>query len=118
MSDNNSNWQSCMNWQEEGCYRIGTVEMMNSNNVLCCYIEQGKTNWYFGGHQTAEDGSIDAYIWNDKKWRILTYITKDIIMSGKSYPYNNDDYSKKIITEVRDLALKNLGWTYSFGPEL
>ena len=29
MSDNNCGWDSCMSWQEEGCYRQGTVEMMN-----------------------------------------------------------------------------------------
>ena len=34
MSDNDNDWSSCMNWVEEGCYRLGTVEMMNSNNVI------------------------------------------------------------------------------------
>ena len=42
MSDNDSKWQSCMTWVNDGCYHVGTVEMMNSNNVLCCYIENNK----------------------------------------------------------------------------
>ena len=117
MSDNNSNWTSCMSWTDDGCYRIGTVEMMNSNNVICCYIERG-TDWCFGGNLTAEDGSIDSYMWNDKKWRILAYVTKDIIMSGKSYPYKNDTNSNIVIATLKELAEKNLNWHYSFGPEL
>lgn len=44
MSDNDSNWTSCMSWKEQGCYHVGTVEMMNSNNVLCCYFLSGKDN--------------------------------------------------------------------------
>ena len=39
MSDNDNNWQSCMSWSNTGCYRLGTLEMMDSNNVICCYLE-------------------------------------------------------------------------------
>ena len=120
MSDNNSNWSSCMSWRDEGCYRVGTVEMMNSNNVLCCYVERANADWLFSGRKKiiVDDEVKKDYTWNDKKWRILTYVTKDIIMAGKAYPYKNDDYSKKVIEIVKDLAEKNLNWHYSFGPEL
>lgn len=109
MSDNDSDWSSCMSWKDNGCYKIGSVEMMNSNNVLCCYLESSKP-FYFG-----EDSSFK---WNNKKWRTLVYFNKDIIMSGKSYPYPNDDLSKTIISIVKDLASKNINRYYSFGPEL
>ena len=113
MSDNNSNWQSCMSWKENGCYHVGTVEMMNSNNVLCCYLESSEP-YYF-----SKDGTKDEnYRWYNKKWRQLVYFTKDIIVSGKSYPYANDDISKLLITIICNFAKKNLKWTYSFGPEL
>ena len=112
MSDNNSNWQSCMSWIDGGCYHIGTVEMMNSNNVLCCYIENSEP-YYF-----SKDNKTSEYEWNNKKWRQLVYFTKDIIVSGKAYPYANDDISKTLISTIRELARKNLHWTYSFGPEL
>lgn len=115
MSDNNSNWQSCMSWREEGCYHIGTVEMMNSNNVLCCYLENSEP-YNFG--LTDEQKKDDRFCWTNKKWRQLVYFTKDIIVSGKSYPYANDDISKSLIEAIRGLAKENLGWTYSFGPEL
>lgn len=113
MSDNDSNWQSCMNWKEGGCYRIGTVEMMNSNNVLCCYLENSTPFYFMRNHSKEEE-----YTWNNKRWRQLIYFTKDIIVGGKSYPYRNEDWNVIIIKKMRELAAKNLHWTYSFGPEL
>ena len=114
MSDNSSNWSSCMSWTEQGCYHAGTVEMMNSNNVLCCYIENSDP--YYFSKKTAD--TDEDYKWYNKKWRQLVYFTKDIIVGGKPYPYHNDEISKILIQIIRDLARKNLGWTYSFGPEL
>lgn len=112
MSDNAFNWQSCMSWQERGCYHVGTIEMMNSNNVVCCYLE-GKEPFHFNSRDRSEE-----YTWTNKRWRQLLYITKDIIVSGKPYPYVNDALSQSLITAARNLAKKNLGWEYSFGIEL
>lgn len=112
MSDNASNWQSCMSWREKGCYHVGTIEMMNSNNVVCCYLES-KEPFHFNS-----ENESDAYTWNNKKWRQLLYVTKDIIVSGKPYPYVNNDLTKALIEVVRKLAKQNLNWEYSFGPEL
>ncbi len=109
MSDNNT-WNSCMNWRNGGCYHVGSVEMLNSNNVVCCYIESSKPFYL-----TKERN--DNYTWNDKKWRQLFYVTKDIIVSGKSYPYFNKDITMAALNALRDLAKKNLNWTYEFGPE-
>ena len=108
MSDNDSDWSSCMSWMDEGCYHIGTVEMMNSNNVICAYVKSSKP-FVFDKTRDLE--------WNNKKWRQLIYVTKDIIMSGKAYPYSSKDLSFKIIKELKNLAEENLSWTYSFGPE-
>ena len=120
MSDNDSNWQSCMNWRYSGCYHVGTVEMMNSNNVVCCYIENAKGDFYFGKKNSEEDTDIrsNEYSWNNKRWRQLVYITKDIIVTGKSYPYQNDELSKIVLNAVREIAQRNLNWNYQFGPEL
>ena len=132
MSDNGNKWSSCMSWQENGCYRSGTVEMMNSNNVICCYISSDKTqfpfhyrhydgtllNDYNGKKQKVKEKEPEEWLWNSKKWRQLIYITKDIIVGGKAYPFQNGGITKKIIKIIKDLAEKNLGWTYSFGPEL
>lgn len=110
MSDNDNGWQSCMNWRHEGCYRIGTVEMMNSNNVVVCYLESNKD----GDYSREADGSL---IWNNKKWRQLFYVEKDIIVGGKAYPYYNKQFTNTVLAELRRLAKENLSWEYKFGPE-
>lgn len=109
MSDNSYNWTSCMSWTKDGggCYRIGSTEMMFSNCVICCFL---KTNekFIFDEEETS---------WNSKKWRQLFYVTKDIIVGGKSYPYANDELTNIILKTLKELAEKNKGWHYSFGPE-
>lgn len=115
MSDNNMGWTSCMSWRDKGCYHEGTIEMMNSNNVVCCYIESDDIPFYFNKSK-GEDKK--EYRWNNKKLRELAYVTKDIIMNGKSYPYNSEDFNETVITTLKNLANKNLKWSYSFGPEV
>ena len=84
MSDNNSDWSSCMSWKHSGCYRVGSYEMMNSNNALCCYLE---SNNKMMGLEFNNSDAKDNPFWNDKKWRSLLFVNKDIIVSGKSYPF-------------------------------
>lgn len=107
MSDNASNWHSCMNWTEEGCYRIGSVEMMTSNNVVCCYLESEEP---FVFNKKIETNNT----WNNKKWRCLCYVTKDIIVSGKQYPYYSEPLAKSLVEEIQRLAGDNLHWGYEF----
>lgn len=111
MSDNDSNWTSCMTWTQKGCYRIGTVEMMNSNNVVCCYIESSN-DYNFG-----ENESDESWHWNNKKWRQLFYVTKDIAVCGKAYPYQCKDLSIVILDKIKKLTEENLNRSYTFGPE-
>ena len=113
MSDNASDWSSCMNWTNNGCYHVGTVEMMNANNVICCYVDSSKPYNFGKKNNTGEE-----YEWNNKKWRQLFYVNKDIIVAGKAYPYRNKDFTLTALEELRKLAKENLKWNYSFGPEL
>lgn len=125
MSDNGSDWSSCMSWIEEGCYHSGTVEMMNSNNAICGYIiskkDTSNSEWNFVQSSRKKEEMRDCvgeeYCWNNKKWRELIYATKDIIMTGKSYPYYNETMSKNILEYARELAEKNINWTYTYGIE-
>ena len=109
MSDNASKWKSCMSWKDQGCYRIGTIEMMNSNNVFCAYYTSKKEDTGF---------SFGDYEWNDKKWRGLVIATKDIIVANKAYPYCSKETNIAIIDKIKELAKENMGYTYEFGPEL
>ena len=107
MSDNASGWDSCMSWKVDGCYHAGTVEMMNSNNVICCYLKS----------ESSDYEPYKGVIWNNKKWRQLVYVTPEIICGGYPYPYSHDDLTLEIINTLRELAKKNLKWTYTYGPE-
>lgn len=109
MSDNSNGWSSCMSWSKDGCYHAGTVEMMNSNNVICVYLK-GNDNYEW----TYRD---KTYSWNNKKWRQLFYVTKEIAVSGKSYPYHNKELTFIALEFIRDLAKKNWNHTYQYGIE-
>lgn len=118
MSDNDSDWSSCMSWVDNGCYHAGTVEMMNSNNVLCCYLESKTKDFYFGKKEDPSAEEREAYTWNNKKWRQLFYVTKEIAVGGKAYSFQNKELTLLILDEIKKLVEKNWHRTYAFGPEL
>ena len=109
MSDNDITWESCMSWRNEGGYRQGTVEMMNSSCVIVAYLssETDMKVWPHRGDRTSDD------VWNNKKWRQLFVVNEDAILSVKDYPYHNSDLTKMVVRWIRDLAKENLGWNYN-----
>lgn len=99
MSDNDCNWESCMSWENNGDYRLGTVEMMNSSYILMAYLE-------------AEDPmSIGANSWNNKRWRQLFFVSPDLILAIRPFPYSNTPVTMQVLHWVRELA-QQIGWTY------
>lgn len=101
MSDNESNWDSCMSWKKKGCYRSGTVEMMNSEMVVVGYFKSdNKTMTMPGGGE-----------WNSKKWRELFIVNPELIMNIKAYPYESDELTLGCLNWIRELVEKNIGWT-------
>lgn len=101
MSDNESGWESCMSWQNEGCYRMGTVEMMNSPTVIVAYLSSDE-----------DMGMPNGNAWNNKKWRQLFVVDRNIIIAVKDYPYHNQELSRACLDWIRDLAKEKLEWTY------
>lgn len=101
-SDNENNWSSCMSWQDDGCYRLGTVEMMNSPMVICAYLTSRNQKMVIGNN----------YEWASKKWRAWIIVDKNGILCNKNYPYRNDELSEQCIRWVAQLAHDNLGWNY------
>lgn len=104
MSDNDSGWDSCMSWVNKGCYRQGTVEMMNSPCVVVAYLAS-KSPYVISSRY--------GYEWNNKKWRELFIINKDVIAAVKGYPYQSQPLATNVIAWLADLAKKNLGWNFS-----
>lgn len=90
MSDNDSSWDSCMSWVEQGDYRAGTVEMMNSPYVVVAYVESEHKQATFAGSIT----------WNNKKWRELFLVTPNLITEIKPYPYINEFFTKETLRRL------------------
>lgn len=99
MSDNDCGWSSCMSWTECGDYRQGTIEMMNSPNVVVAYLTSDSP-YYWDYYDD------DEKCWNSKKWRCLFIVDENFIVSVKSYPYENDNLTKTVIKKLRELS----GW--------
>lgn len=106
MSDNDSNWTSCMQWrcenEEAGEYRQGTIEMMNSPTVLVAYLES-ETDMYL------DDGSF----WNNKKWRELFVVGPKMLIGVKGYPYCSDYLENETIKFIKELAKNNYNIIYA-----
>lgn len=100
-SDNEAGWSSCMSWMDEGCYRLGTVEMMNSPMVICAYVASDHTKM-----------DINHKEWNSKKWRAWIIINKDCIFVNRHYPDHNAEVARMCVEWVKSLAETNLGWKY------
>lgn len=98
MSDNDEGWESCMSWINEGEYRQGTVEMMNSPCVIVAYLSAGSDKYTWGPDEENR--------WNSKKWRSLFVVDRDFIINIKSYPYENGNLVKEVLKELAKLS----GW--------
>ena len=97
MSDNASKWSTCMKWDGPGCYRMGTVEMMNSPMVVVAYLKSDNRTYYN---------------WNDKHWRQLFLVSEDLITGIKAYPYECEELSRICVEWLKNLAYENNRWTY------
>ena len=106
MSHNDMGWSSCMDWTDEGCYRRGTVEMMNSDCVLVAYLASDDDMSFYAARK--------RYTWNNKKWRELFIVTENGVITGiKGYPYQNADLVQAINSWIAELAAENLGWKFN-----
>ena len=111
MSNNDNGWTSCMRWAdkygniEHGDYCAGTVECMNSPYIVVAYLNNPK-------HTYSLPSIGSNWEWNSKQWRELFIVRDGIINEIKAYPYQDENLTNGCITWLKELAGKNLGWTY------
>lgn len=98
MSDNDCDWDSCMSWKNEGDYRLGTVEMMNSPYIIVAYLKS-KTNM-----DLFDDGTTE---WNNKRWRQLFMVSDKMMFGIKGYPYNDDILTDTVLNYLLELFNKS-----------
>ena len=107
MSDNANGWESCMSWQKDGCYRQGTVEMMNSPYVVVAYLKSNNNRLPLSRLYENEQ-----LYWNSKFWRELFVVTNKTVMGIKGYPNTNHIFAQEVLNFICELAEKNLGVIY------
>lgn len=105
LSDNNNGWSSCVSWRHEGDYFPGTLELLNSNNAVVCYISKADN------FQVVPDKD---YYWNNKSWRSLAFVNKNIILAGKAYPFRSDNLSQTIVRSLAIMAKEKFNWEYRY----
>ena len=112
MSDNANGWKSCMRWtdpqyndSDHGDFRSGTVQCMNSPYIVIAYLHNPEHK-YFPFYQN------DYYSWNSKQWRELFIVQDGVINEIKGYPFQDESLTNTCLMWLKELAAKNLGWTY------
>ena len=106
MSQNTHGWSSCMNWDDDGCYRAGTVEMMNSPMVIVVYLKSDNAEMPMTCGWERKDGKaiLKKMNWNSKKWRTLIIVDKSGIYSVKAYPYQHEEMTKYAMKWINELC--------------
>lgn len=102
MSENTCDWTSCMNWPEGGCYRGGTVEMMNSSMVIVAYLK-AKEDMTVNLGWNSKDHTREYATWNSKRWRILIVVNEKGIFSVKGYPYAHKEMTQYCMEWIASL---------------
>lgn len=94
-SDNLHNWTSCMSWVNSGCYRTGTIEMMNSKYVACAYVCKKGDVMHIGS---------DYSTCSNKIWRAWVYLLDDgnVRIVGVNYPYYNAEWTGMVLDWLRE----------------
>lgn len=111
-SYNANDWRSCMCW-EDGEYRRGVIEMMNSPMVVVAYIASNSEtmSWFNRGEPNLE--------WNSKRWREFFIVTDEVISGIKGYPYWNRtledealNWLRQIFSDKSNYSHKITSWRY------
>jgi len=104
-SYNANDWSSCMNW-EDGEFRRGVIEMMNSPMVVVGYIksDSNKLSW--------DSDDYGTITWNSKRWREFFIVNENMIAGIKGYPYWNRTLEDEVIMWLRELFVKSTGRKY------
>lgn len=80
-SENTYNWRSCH--ALDGEYRAGNLSYMLDKATVVCYLK--------GGDNVKLPMFPEDVKWNNKKWRMLLYVSDnwDIIFAGRQYPFTS-----------------------------
>lgn len=90
ISENASNWRSCH--ALDGEYRAGNLSYMMDESTIVCYLKSKDKD-------TKLPHFPEDVPWNNKKWRVLLYLSNDwkMIFAGKQYPFSTESGMQLLI---------------------
>lgn len=79
VSENTYKWRSCH--ALDGDFRAGNLSYMMDKSTLVCYLK--------GEDDVVLPNFPEDVKWNNKKWRVLLYVSNDwnMIFAGRQYPF-------------------------------
>lgn len=94
MSENASAWTTCHGLKDD--YRAGILSYIADSTTFLCYLKSAKSD------MIPISNFPDTIPWNDKKWRMVMYLsdTKNMILTGRPYPYNSSEILKFLETTM------------------
>ena len=103
ISENDYNWRSCH--ALDGEYRAGNLSYMMDDSTIVCYLK--------GKKDVKLPSFPEEVLWNNKKWRVLFYISnnKQMIFSGKQYPFSSEGGMKFIIDKCFNKIKTTNSWS-------
>ena len=98
ISENDHKWRSCH--ALDGEYRAGNLSYMMDNCTIVCYLKS-ETDCKLPRFP-------DNILWNNKKWRVLLYLSNDwkMIFAGKQYPFSTTDGMNMIVDKFFNIDLE------------
>ena len=95
-SENTYNWRSCH--ALDGEYRAGNLSYMLDKSTIVCYLK--------GDEPAYLPRFPKTFTWNNKKWRMLLFISDDShsIMAGRQYPF----FSRTLLDKVKECLISDI----------
>lgn len=100
LSENRSGWRSCH--ALDGDYRAGNLAYMVDKATVICYLA--------GEDKVSTPNSHSDFKWNNKKWRVLVYVSNSMrhIFLGRQYPFNTEGS----LTHIKSAITKTIWYKW------
>lgn len=92
LSENACNWDTCHSLQKE--FAAGNLSLMTDPSTFIIYLKSGQNQII--------SNFPDDVLWNNKKWRVLGFLSQDFKMmfAGRQYPYPIDNVLENYIYDI------------------
>lgn len=106
LSENQCNWRSCH--ALDGEYRGGDLSYMIDHSTFICYLKSS-------ADCTPPNFPIK---WNNKKWRMLLFLSEDhnMLMAGRPYPFSSDELTQIALDKLREIGFASEEAEYNWYP--